>query len=629
LVLKLSDLAHRADFSVGPLLVSPSRRTVQGPAGQAQIEPLIMQLFLVLLDARGEVVTRSELFERCWGGAMVGDDSLNRAITMVRRIAAQTGPGLFEIENIPRTGYRLVGEILSTGKEELEAPPAPGAGEERKTRKAWRLPAIGIAALAVTALAALLLARLESWPWQAGPLTVLVAPASPDEESRALAQDVAAKLGSLQSSGSMRLIGQAQGSSGDADLIFRIRRIDGGRAKAGALLVHAPKAAILWSRDFAQPSGNIADLQQQVAVTAARVIGCAIEGLESPDRLSRADLKTYLDACALLDNAVWELPGIVQSLQGVVERSPRFARGWAKLLAAESTVVMVPALERYAPAARPPLERHIAAARRVQPDLPEAYLAQYALAPLRDFTRRGLLLKEAVRRNPNHAGLRAERAAFLGSTGRMYDNVLQMREAVRLDPLSPGLRDSYVSALLYSGDVEAALAQVREAERLWPGASSVLMARYRIHLRYGDPHMALRMIRSRTVESPATPLQESFLLARIDPSPKNVERAIRLARAKEQETALAIDNYAQALAQFGRTDELLEILLTRPPSRLVGDIIFRPAFRELHKDPRFMRVVHRIGLVDYWRSSGDWPDFCFAADLPYDCKAEAAKLQPR
>lgn len=27
-----------------------------------------------------------------------------------------------------------------------------------------------------------------------------------------------------------------------------------------------------------------------------------------------------------------------------------------------------------------------------------------------------------------------------------------------------------------------------------------------------------------------------------------------------------------------------------------------------------------------WLKSGEWPDFCFEPDLPYNCKAEAAKL---
>jgi len=111
-MLKLSDLALRSDLQLGPMLVSPSRRLLEGPGGHAHLEPLIMQVFLLLLDAGGKVVTRNELFDQCWGGVIVGDDSLNRAIAKVRRTSAHVAPGLMEIETIPRTGYRLTGEIL-------------------------------------------------------------------------------------------------------------------------------------------------------------------------------------------------------------------------------------------------------------------------------------------------------------------------------------------------------------------------------------------------------------------------------------------------------------------------------------------------------------------------------------
>ena len=113
-MLKLSDLSLRPDFQLGPMLVSPPRRLVQGPGGSASVQPLIMQVFLMLVDARGQVVTRNDLFDQVWGGVMVGDDSLNRAIGKVRQIGAQVAPGLFEIETIPRTGYRLTGEILTS-----------------------------------------------------------------------------------------------------------------------------------------------------------------------------------------------------------------------------------------------------------------------------------------------------------------------------------------------------------------------------------------------------------------------------------------------------------------------------------------------------------------------------------
>src|SRR5687767_15133599 len=93
-VLKLSDLAGRPDFQLGPLAISPSRRRVEGPAGTVHVEPLVMQVLLLLVDARGELVTREELFEKVWGAAMVGDDSLNRAIARVRRISEEVAPGI-------------------------------------------------------------------------------------------------------------------------------------------------------------------------------------------------------------------------------------------------------------------------------------------------------------------------------------------------------------------------------------------------------------------------------------------------------------------------------------------------------------------------------------------------------
>ena len=111
-MLKLSDLANRANFDAGPLRVSPALRRIEGPAGSANVEPIVMKVFLLLLDAGGSVVTRDELFGHAWGGVFVGDDSLNRVIAKLRRTGEEVAPGAVDIETVPRTGYRLriVGE---------------------------------------------------------------------------------------------------------------------------------------------------------------------------------------------------------------------------------------------------------------------------------------------------------------------------------------------------------------------------------------------------------------------------------------------------------------------------------------------------------------------------------------
>jgi hypothetical protein len=48
----------------------------------------------------------------------------------------------------------------------------------------------------------------------------------------------------------------------------------------------------------------------------------------------------------------------------------------------------------------------------------------------------------------------------------------------------------------------------------------------------------------------------------------------------------------------------------------------------LRRDRRFMTLVRRTGLIQYWRETGRWPDFCAERNLPYNCEAEAARVLP-
>lgn len=113
-----TELAKRPDFRLGAAIVSPATRTVSGAGGTATIEPRVMQVLLSLADADGAVVTRSELIRRCWGAYIVSEDSLNRAIAEVRRIARTVAGAAFAIETIPKTGYRLTGARLELAVEQ-------------------------------------------------------------------------------------------------------------------------------------------------------------------------------------------------------------------------------------------------------------------------------------------------------------------------------------------------------------------------------------------------------------------------------------------------------------------------------------------------------------------------------
>ena len=55
-------------------------------------------------------------------------------------------------------------------------------------------------------------------------------------------------------------------------------------------------------------------------------------------------------------------------------------------------------------------------------------------------------------------------------------------------------------------------------------------------------------------------------------------------------------------------------------------ILFISTFPEFRRDPRFVKLCARLGLVDYWLSTQHWPDCVDEVAPYYDFKAECAKV---
>jgi DNA-binding winged helix-turn-helix (wHTH) protein len=61
------DLAHQADFDLGGMRVRPSIRQVEFNGTTEALEPRPMQVLVALWRGGGEVVSRDDLIETCWG----------------------------------------------------------------------------------------------------------------------------------------------------------------------------------------------------------------------------------------------------------------------------------------------------------------------------------------------------------------------------------------------------------------------------------------------------------------------------------------------------------------------------------------------------------------------------------
>ena len=459
---------------------------------------------------------------------------------------------------------------------------------------------------------------------------VAVAAADRSPQSIDLADDLVVKLGSLQSAqpNMMQLMPQAD-SDRRATFVFRVAAEEGTETVAANLmLVDGRSRSLLWSKTLEQPTDKIADLKQQVGYAAAKVLYCAQDALSQRERrLDGPTLRLYLNGCAIEAETVdLDAPQLVRVFREVTVRAPWFEQGWAKLLLTESRV-LGRLLEDKSRGLRQQVRADIRAARRLQPEMPAATIAEARLLPPTAFLARERLIERALASDPDNPELLSVRSYFLSSVGRMNAAIEDARRAKELDPLSPVHQYAFVSALAYAGRTDAAFHELRAAERLWPGASTTLDAKFRLHLRFGDPREALRLSRTGAASLPA--MAEVLLMAKAEPTAANIERARALVRALlRRADSRPLGAAIQAHAELNIADELYSSVdRWAIPNPDVTGLLFRPAFREFRSDPRFMAAMARTGHLDYWRRSGTWPDFCSDTDLPYDCRAVAAQLK--
>jgi hypothetical protein len=59
-----------------------------------------------------------------------------------------------------------------------------------------------------------------------------------------------------------------------------------------------------------------------------------------------------------------------------------------------------------------------------------------------------------------------------------------------------------------------------------------------------------------------------------------------------------------------------ERFLRREVGMFDPSYLFKPEFAPLRADPRFIALTERIGLMDYWRHTQKYPEFCSSERVP-------------
>jgi len=473
----------------------------------------------------------------------------------------------------------------------------------------------------------------QAWPSSGdGTPRFAILPADSSAASRQLASDVATRVASLNdpSRSDFHIVDAASAKWSSGYVLEVGAGSAGGSERVLALVSGRNSDAILWSSPLQVPDSPN-DLVQVVAATAQRALSCAADALSyRREKIDQETLKLYLSGCTQYDASNGtnsSNTSLDKVFLAVTAKAPHFAPAWSRLFEVESEDLFTAGHKPMSDTLQAQLER----ARQLGLDVPEAYAIRANLLSPADFVGIFRTFDEGIAKHPDNAFLfrsRGERNLYVG---RMNAAVGDTGHAVQLEPLSPANQQSFASSLAYSGDAAAAYVQLRKAERLWPNSITLGMARYRFDLRFGNPREAQSLYREYAVLASQYPAQAKLIEARISPTPENIDAALEAERKIHRQFPPFIASLVQALAYFGRKDEVIDLLINYPNERWpewIGynaEVLFRPMMRDVWRDPRSIAGAANVGLLHYWKTSDNWPDFCFDPTLPYDCKKEAAK----
>jgi class 3 adenylate cyclase/TolB-like protein len=593
-------------------------------------------------------------------------DLLGHGVNVAARLQQLASPGaVLASGEVKRTARGTLGERLRPqgtvrlGKMSETLPvfalaPAQG-GEARGRRRSLRTPLIAGAGAAVLALAGFAL-----WPGHGlvpaadtRPSRIAILPFEPltsGAGEQAFAGGLADELQSVLTASQLPVVSRDDAAAlRGADTASRLRALgvrllfdgtvahDGGRLRARVHLDDPAKHLALWSVELSGPASNSGALEAQVGARAIAVMNCAGQALRPTGGLPDAEaLALYLHACDLFESRVWgddprAVYGALDAFRRLTARAPGFAPGHSALARFLAGYRQGEALKGQ-PDAAAEAEREARRALALDPKDSDAYVAFALLRPVSDYAGRERLLDQALAANPSWPYANLEKANLLFDVGRSADGVGSIERAAAANPLSLNITtDIYLVA---NGQTAAGDAELARLQRLWPDSPQIWWDRllvYSMEERWDDLFALLddRQPRPKSFSDLDIQVLRTTFAAQKSRTPAAIAEAKRQLLTAPPHVPEQLQARFMALADLGLADDAFRLADRWSQAPLTAfnapHYLFDPGGAALRRDRRFIALAAKLGLVDYWRATGRWPDFCARPDLPYDCKVEAAK----
>jgi len=612
---------RRLSFGVFDLDLGTGELRKRGTRVRLQQQPF--QVLALLIEHRGEVVSREELRQTLWpANTFVDfDHGLNKAINKIRGALGDSADSPRFVETVARRGYRFVADV-SVDEPVLPSMPAVAATGAAPTRRTWVLPAALIGAFVVS----LVVWRVHSGSGAPAPIRSLaVLPleslsgdASQDYFADGMTDELIADLGQISA---LRVISRtsvmgykhtrkplpqiARELNVDAVVEGTVLR-SGNQVRITAQLIDAATDRHLWSQSYQGELRDTLALQNGIARDVADRIRVRLNpqeqaALKSVTVVNPAAYESYLKGRYFWNKRTADgLSAALAYFNQAVDENPQYSQAYSgladtyALLGDWQYAVMTPreALPKARAAAIKALE--------LDPGLGEAHTSlAFCLDGFDwDFGAAGREFEKAIALTPGYATAHHWYAWHLALVHRYAEAIVEMRKAESQDPLSLIINTDLAELLALAHSYDESIRQSQKTLELDPDFA---LAHNHLGEAYLQTHrnaQAIAELQKAVTLSGGNATCVATLARAYAASARRSDAVTLLNDLKGRSNARHsyASEVAAIYASLGDADQAMAWLERGYEERFNPGVLLRPGFDPVRLDPRFESLVARVGL---------------------------------
>ena len=639
-------------YEFGPYVLERAQWRLRKGDEVISLPPKALAMLLLLVERAGNMVTKDEILAKVWEGTFVEEGNVAFYVAMLRRTLADP-LGASCIQTVRTRGYRFVAPVtvlqdpqlaiaaervapspppIAPAESEVSVPAAPDVSEldvaapatvsRTRTWRFWGWAAAMVVSVAI---------GLSWFLWFRGssdtavrsvvvmPFRAIAPGADQAYLESGIADAIAMRLGGVATLRVPPLAAIRQGEGPfeagtrlktDAVLTGAIQRTkDRLLVSAEVFRVSDGKRLSAWS--FDTTPGEILNVQNQIAERIAVGFTRDLSNAEHARLLKRDTESAEAYDLFLRAQELWgrRTPASVRQAIGLYEQAialdPKFVRAYAGLANCYNLAMsgLMPKV-RY-PQAKLNAEKAV----ELDPDSAEAHTAVAFLRYKFEWRWRDAEaeFRRAIALDPRNPLAHHWYGEFLSLQGRSTEGIGELRRALELDPSSLPIRADLAAAFILAGNLYEARATLESGRKIdpnWPvfpqRMADVLAAEHR------DRDSAESLWRAMGLTGvPLSDIDELRAAFKKGGRPAMIRAQIGqyLRVHPETDTPAAYfmaTNLSLAYGELGDRSEAfhwLDIAVDRHEDAAIV-LLTSPAYASLRGDPRFTRLLERVGLAD-------------------------------